>query len=114
VAKAAEAAAAQKAKVRGYVPGRRRSLYRVARTIWRNAKHRRQWANTLAEYVFPVLGNMPVADVDTGVVMGVLETIWRERLRPRPECADKRGAMVGDRPFNVSRVCHVIFYSIAV
>jgi integrase len=58
---------------------------------WRNAKHRQQWTNTLETYAFPILGDLPVAEVDTGAVMRVLEPIWREkaetasRLRGRIE-----------------------------
>jgi integrase len=58
---------------------------------WRNAKHRQQWSNTLDAYAHPILGDLPVADVDTGAVMRVLEPIWREkaetasRLRGRIE-----------------------------
>jgi integrase len=43
----------------------------------RNAKHRMQWRNTLATYAYPVLGEIPVAEVDTGHVLAVLEPIWR-------------------------------------
>ena len=39
---------------------------------WRNAKHRQQWKNTLATYVYPTLGHLPVSDVDTGLVLVVL------------------------------------------
>src|SRR6266851_3186854 len=31
---------------------------------WRNAKHRRQWGNTLETYVYPIIGDLPVAAVD--------------------------------------------------
>ena len=31
------------------------------RAGWRNAKHRQQWENTLATYVYPTLGELPVA-----------------------------------------------------
>ena len=58
---------------------------------WRNPKHRQQWRNTLDTYAMPILGPLPVSDVDTGTVMRVLEPIWREktetasRLRGRIE-----------------------------
>ena len=32
---------------------------------WRNAKHGQQWQNTLSTYAYPVIGTLPVADVDT-------------------------------------------------
>lgn len=31
---------------------------------WKNAKHRQQWTQTLIKYVYPVFGDVTVADVD--------------------------------------------------
>ena len=52
---------------------------------WKNAKHRQQWANTLKTYVYPVIGALPVAAVDTALVIKVLEPIWRTK----PETASR-------------------------
>jgi integrase len=58
---------------------------------WRNAKHRAQWSSTLNRYASPVFGKLPVAAIDTGLVMRVLKPIWRKktetasRLRGRIE-----------------------------
>ena len=52
---------------------------------WRNARHRQQWTNTLEAHAHPILGDLPVADVDTGAVMRVLEPIWHET----PETASR-------------------------
>jgi integrase len=75
---------------------------------WRNAKHRAQWVNTLETYAAPIIGKLPVAQVDVGAVMRVLEPIWREkpetasRLRGRIEAtldyAAARGWRTGDNP----------------
>jgi hypothetical protein len=46
---------------------------------WRNAKHRQQWANTLATYAYPVIGALPVDAIETGHVMQILEPIWTEK-----------------------------------
>jgi hypothetical protein len=43
----------------------------------RNPKHKSQWRNTMSTYAYPVLGDIPVAEVDTGQVLSVLEPIWR-------------------------------------
>jgi integrase len=43
---------------------------------WKNAKHRQQWTNTLSTYAYPVLGKLDVRDIDTGLVVQVLEPIW--------------------------------------
>jgi integrase len=58
---------------------------------WSNARHREQWTNTIAEYVSPTIGKLAVADIDTALVMKVLQPIWTEmpetasRLRGRIE-----------------------------
>lgn len=46
---------------------------------WRNAKHRAQWTSTLKMYASPVIGKMPVAAIDTRLVMKVLEPIWSKK-----------------------------------
>lgn len=75
---------------------------------WRNPKHRQQWRNTLSTYAFPVFGHLPVSAVDTGLVMKVLDPIWRDkretasRLRGRIEVildwARVRGYREGENP----------------
>lgn len=52
---------------------------------WRNAKHRQQWRNTLATYVYPTLGDLPVAAVDTGLIVQLLDPIWTDK----PETASR-------------------------
>lgn len=62
------------------------------RAGWKNAKHAQQWENTLATYANPILGDQDVRDVDTTMIVRVLQPIWiskREtafRLRGRLEC----------------------------
>jgi integrase len=46
---------------------------------WRSAKHREQYIGTLRQYAFPVFGELPVAAVDTGLVLRVLEPLWGSR-----------------------------------
>ncbi|MFM7028196.1 MAG: tyrosine-type recombinase/integrase [Chakrabartia sp.] len=43
---------------------------------WRNDKHRQQWRNSLATYVYPHFGDMPVAQIETEHVLNALEPIW--------------------------------------
>lgn len=58
---------------------------------WRNPKHIQQWSNTLASYVYPVFGGLPVQEIDVTLVMKVLEPVWKiktetaSRLRGRIE-----------------------------
>jgi Arm DNA-binding domain len=75
---------------------------------WRNTVHRRQWTTTLAAYVTPVFGALPVDAVDTGFVLQVLEPIWTakaetaSRVRGRIEAvldwARARGHRDGQNP----------------
>jgi len=43
---------------------------------WKNAKHAQQWTNTIKTYVLPVIGYLPVQDIDTSLIMQVLTPIW--------------------------------------
>lgn len=75
---------------------------------WGNAKHVKQWEATLATYAFPVFGELDVRDVHVGVVLKVLESIWRtkpetaSRVRGRIEAvldyAAVRGYRTGENP----------------
>jgi hypothetical protein len=39
---------------------------------WKNAKHKNQWRSTLETYAYPVFGDLPVASVDTALVLKAL------------------------------------------
>jgi integrase len=75
---------------------------------WKNQKHRQQWRNTLATYVSPVFGNVPVQAVDTDHIVKVIEPIWSKktetarRVRGRIEVildwAKVRGYRTGENP----------------
>lgn len=40
---------------------------------WKNEKHVQQWGNTLTTYAFPIIGKLPVASIDTDLVLKVLQ-----------------------------------------
>lgn len=42
-------------------------------------KHAAQWLNSMTDHVFPVIGRMPVAEVETHHIMNVLDPIWTEK-----------------------------------
>lgn len=44
-----------------------------------NAKHLKQWPATMETYVFPFIGDVPVADVTTAQVLDVLTPIWFDK-----------------------------------
>src|SRR5258708_15276570 len=78
------------------------------RASWRNDKHAEQWQNTLDTYASPVIGELAVGDVDTALVLRVLEPIWAtkpetaSRLRGRIEhildYGRVRGYRAGENP----------------
>lgn len=75
---------------------------------WSNAKHRQQWRNTLSTYAGPIIGDLDAAQIDTGLVLKVLQPIWSEktetasRLRGRIESvlswATTAGYRSGENP----------------
>ena len=70
---------------------------------WKNAKHRQQWANTLAEYVLPLIGDRDVKSIETADVLAVLRPIWTtkhetaRRLRQRIEIVLGHATAAGAR-----------------
>jgi integrase len=46
---------------------------------WRSAKHAQEWRTTVERYAVPVIGDLPIGDIDTGVVMKILEPLWRNK-----------------------------------
>lgn len=77
------------------------------RSDWSNPKHAMQWTNTLTTYCAKI-NTLPVAAIDTGLVMSCLEPIWKtkpetaSRLRGRMEkvldWATVRNYRQGDNP----------------
>jgi integrase len=75
---------------------------------WKNEVHRKQWRSTLKTYVHPVIGALPAAGVDTGLVLKILRPIWNakpetaNRVRGRIETildwAKTHGYRQGDNP----------------
>jgi integrase len=46
---------------------------------WKNQTHRMQWRSSLENYVYPTIGSLPVAAVDTSLVLQILEPIWERK-----------------------------------
>jgi integrase len=75
---------------------------------WKNEKHAAQWPSSFEAYVYPVIGSLSVAGVETSHVMKILEPIWQEktetaaRTRGRIEAvldwARSRHYRAGDNP----------------
>jgi integrase len=83
-----------------------RAVIETRESDW-TGEHARQWRASIAE-VDPTLGNLPVAAIDTALVLKAVEPIWRraqttgDRTRQRIEVvldwATARGARSGDNP----------------
>ena len=75
---------------------------------WKNPAHAAQWPSTLAAYVYPTIGALPVDEIDTALVAKCIEPIWTEkpdtagRTRGRIEqvldWAKARGYRDGENP----------------
>lgn len=73
-----------------------------------SAQHAAQWASSVEAYCYPVFGSLPVADIDTVLVMKVVEPLWTtatetaSRMRGRIEnildCAKTRELRSGENP----------------
>jgi integrase len=78
------------------------------RSAWRSDKHRKQWDVPLRRLVSPVLGKLPVSEIDTPLVVKALQAVWEEtpgsaaRVRGRVESildwAGVSGFRSGDNP----------------
>jgi len=89
----------------GYLTGHRAG--------WRNAKHAAQWDTSLRNYVHPIIGALPVAAIDTPLVLKCLEPIWftktktAARVRGRIEAvldwAKVRGYRSGGKSCGLAR-----------
>ena len=50
----------------------------LRRPTWSSERHATQWRESLANHVFPVIGDMPIGDVTSGDILRVLTPIWHE------------------------------------
>lgn len=75
---------------------------------WRSPKHAALWRATLETYAYPTLGDLPVAAINTGMVLQILEPIWtakpetagrvRGRIESVLDWAAARGYRQGENP----------------
>jgi integrase len=54
------------------------AFIKAHRSAW-SQRHAAEWPRSLAEYVYPVFGELPVQAVDVGLVLKVLEPFWQTR-----------------------------------
>jgi integrase len=75
---------------------------------WRSKVHLDQWLSSLSRYVYPVIGDLQVADIEVAHVTRILRPIWQtkaptaSRVRGRVEAilswATANGNRTGDNP----------------
>ncbi len=53
-----------------------RQVHQTLAPGWKNPKHQNQWINTLIEYVFPKIGEIPVDKITPAHIASVLKPIW--------------------------------------
>jgi len=90
---------------------------------WRNEKSRKQWLSKMERFAFPIIGRVSIADVDTALVLRVLEqpyqgqALWlalasAARLRQGIEqvlsWAKVRGYRTGDNPATLELLQHAL------
>lgn len=46
---------------------------------WKNAKHGQQWLNTLTQYAFPIIGTLPLDQIQPRHIADALRPIWLEK-----------------------------------
>lgn len=80
--------AEEEIRTRSVVPTFREAAGRVHAAVkpgFRNAKHADQWINTLADYVFPAIGDRPVTELRARDFADALRPIWLTK----PETASR-------------------------
>jgi integrase len=75
---------------------------------WSSAKHAHQFTASLKQYAFPVIGKLPVAEIDTDLIYEIIEPIWlsqyqtasrvRGRIASVLDWATAHGYRSGDNP----------------
>ena len=84
-------------------------MLELRRPTWSNDKHAAQWESSLATYVFPIIGRVPVDVVTTNDVLDVLVPIWNTktetatRVRQRIEVVFDYAVATGWRTDNPAR-----------
>jgi integrase len=80
--------------------------FRLNEATWQNAKSKAQFLSSLKHHAYPVLGHVPLPEIDTDLVLKVLRPKWLEltetmsRVRGRIEAVLAWGKVNGYRPSN--------------
>lgn len=61
------------------------NCHSVKQQEFKNHKHAKQWITTLSNYVIPLIGDRPIADITTTECLEVLKPVWSDK----PETASR-------------------------
>ncbi len=56
-----------------------RTVWKQLRPGWRSPRHARLWLGSLEHHAFPRIGEMPIAEVTSADLIGILAPIWHEK-----------------------------------
>ncbi|WP_423929058.1 tyrosine-type recombinase/integrase [Candidatus Palauibacter sp.] len=81
-------------------------VWKQLRPGWRSTRHAHVWLNSLERHVLPRIGEMPVSEVTSADVIGILAPMWHEKaatarkLRQRMRAVMEWAVAMGLRPDN--------------
>ena len=81
-------------------------VYKQLRPGWRSPQHAQLWLSSLERYALPRIGGMPVSEVSSADVIGILAPIWHEtaptarKLRQRIRAVMEWAVAMDLRPDN--------------
>lgn len=85
---------AERKRERDAIPTFKEAAIRVhgeQKAGWKNGKHQAQWLNTLETYAYPILGKLPVNEIEGALIRKVLLPIWMTK----PETARRVRQRIG-------------------
>jgi integrase len=62
---------------------------------WRNPKHAKQWTSTLEQYASPIIGKLPVHEVETAHVLRIVQPIWHTKNETASRVRGRVEAILG-------------------
>ena len=83
-----------------------RQVWKQLRPGWRSPQHAQLWLSSLERYAVPRIGKMPVSEVTSADVIGILAPIWHDmsptarKLRQRIHAVMEWAVAMGLRPDN--------------
>ncbi len=74
------------------------------KSTWKNPKHAQQWYNTLRDYAFPVLDEVPFHKISTDNIRRVLKPIWNTKTETAFRVQQRISRVIG---YGISRGYYV-------